>query len=186
MLYIKEPQWLDTINQHGDPVAGEHVIALAKLKLLTILGDDGSEYTPVEDDLGSWSKVKRSAPDSSLSIIIADDNRDNAESIATLLQLWGHTTHVCRDPLAALGHYMKIMPDVMLLDIGFPLRSDGLKVARQAKQLDSQKSAIIIAVTGHSDDETRDLAKDAGFDHYFVKPVDLERLKQLLSEHRRA
>jgi len=59
MLYINEPDWLDVINHTSDdPVAVEHILALAKLKRLVIVGDDGFEYTAFEDNEGAWSKLE--------------------------------------------------------------------------------------------------------------------------------
>jgi len=117
-----------------------------------------------------------------LSVVIADDNRDHAESLAYVITLWGHDTYVCLEPDVALGYYTKFWPDVFLLDIGFPLRSDGLKVAREAKKLAKKKDSLIIAITGFSDEETQAQAKEAGFDHYLVKPIDLEKLHGLFRE----
>lgn len=58
MLYIDEPDWLDVINRTSDdPVAAEHILALAKLKRLVIVGVDGLEYTPFEDNEGAWSML---------------------------------------------------------------------------------------------------------------------------------
>lgn len=117
-----------------------------------------------------------------LSIVVADDNSDAAHSMADVLTLWGHDAFVCLDPQIALGYYTKFWPDVMLLDIGFPLRIDGLNVAREVKKLAKTKDTVLIAVTGFNDDETKQLAHEAGFDHYLVKPIDLQRLEMLLTE----
>ncbi|MFT3883611.1 MAG: hypothetical protein QM703_28680 [Gemmatales bacterium] len=68
-----------------------------------------------------------------LSILIADDSADHAESLANLVTIWGHDAFVCLDPNVALAYYEKFWPDIMLLDIGFSLRSDGLAVARKAR-----------------------------------------------------
>ncbi len=106
--------------------------------------------------------------------------RDHAESLANLVTLWGHDAYVYLEPDTALEFYQKFWPDVMLLDIGFPLRSDGLALARKARQLTNAKVSTIIAITGFDDEETKSQAKEAGFDHFFVKPIDLDRLQALL------
>jgi DNA-binding response OmpR family regulator len=116
-----------------------------------------------------------------LSVVIADDNRDHAESLATLVTLWGHEVYVCLETESALDFYQRFWPDVMLLDIGLPLRSDGLALAKKARQLTQYKISTIIAVTGFADDETMSLAKEAGFDYFFVKPIDHDRLETLLN-----
>ena len=57
-----------------------------------------------------------------LSVAIADDNRDNAESLATLVTLWGHDAYVYIESDSVMEFYAKFWPDVLLLDIGFPSR----------------------------------------------------------------
>jgi hypothetical protein len=64
MLYINERDWLDIIfNRTSDPVVAEHVIALAKLRMLAVCGADGWEYLPSFDDDGTWAKVPYIRPD---------------------------------------------------------------------------------------------------------------------------
>src|SRR5215218_5744619 len=90
-----------------------------------------------------------------LCVVIADDNPDHANSLAALVEMWGHFTHVVQDAQAALatcGHYR---PDVLLLDIGFPLCSDGLAVARQMRRARPVGDLTIAAVTGHDEPEMR-------------------------------
>jgi CheY-like chemotaxis protein len=116
-----------------------------------------------------------------LCVVIADDNPDHANSLAALVEMWGHFTHVVQDAhgaLATCGHYR---PDVLLLDIGFPLCADGLGVAREIRRASPPGELAIVAVTGHDESEMRQQAAEAGFDHYFVKPVDLQRLHDLLA-----
>ncbi|MFT3880719.1 MAG: response regulator [Gemmatales bacterium] len=116
----------------------------------------------------------------SLSVLIADGNKDHAESLALLVTAWGYDVYVCLEPEAALDFYCKFWPDVMLLDIGFPRRSDGLALVTEAKKLIRTKITTFIAITGHSDDQTRAMAKEAGFYLYLVKPVDLDQLQAIL------
>lgn len=117
-----------------------------------------------------------------LIVAIADDNRDNAESLATLVTLWGHDVYVYMESESVLEFYAKFWPDVLLLDIGFPTRNEGLAVAKKIRQMNKTKVPTIIAITGYSDNQTQVLAKEAGFDHYFVKPIDLDKLKTLLEQ----
>ena len=118
---------------------------------------------------------------SPLSIVIADDNVEHAESLAMVITLWGHDVNVCKSHEKTVDCCLKYWPDVVLLDIGFPLRSDGFSVAKQIREFPKLKEATIIAVTCFGDKETRDLAKEAGFDHYMVKPVDLDELKHVFA-----
>ena len=116
-----------------------------------------------------------------LSIVIADDNHDAAESMALVLTLWGHDVNVCQYAEKTIDCCIKHWPDVILLDIGFPTKKDGLGIARELRKWPRLRDAAIIAVTGYGDQETRDLAMEADFDHYMVKPVDLDELKQILA-----
>ena len=117
-----------------------------------------------------------------LRVAIADDNRDSAESLATLVTLWGHDAYVYLESESVLEFYVKFWPNVLLLDIGFPTRLEGLAVAKKVRQMNKTKVSTIIAITGYSDNQTKVLAKEAGFDHYFVKPIDLDKLKTLLEQ----
>ncbi|MFT3883317.1 MAG: response regulator [Gemmatales bacterium] len=115
-------------------------------------------------------------------IAIADDNKDHAYSLATLIREWGHDAHVFLDAHATLTFCERHSPDVLLLDVGFPLRTDGLAAAKKARMLLQPDPVTIIAITGFDDEATRTQAKDAGFDHFLVKPIDLDKLRSLLTE----
>jgi len=101
--------------------------------------------------------------------------------MALVLTLWGHDVNVCELAEKTIDCCIKHWPDVVLLDIGFPSKKDGLGIARELRQLPRLREAAIIAVTGYGDQATRDLAMEADFDHYMVKPVDLDELKQILA-----
>jgi len=117
-----------------------------------------------------------------LCTVIADDNQDQAESLAQLIIMWGHDAHVCLAPQETLDCCQRLLPDVVLLDIGFPLRTDGLRLARQIRELFGERPVTIIATTGFEDDETIEQAKEAGYDHFLIKPIDLKQLQELLKQ----
>ena len=73
------------------------------------------------------------------------------------------------------------MPDVVLLDIGLP-GMDGYQVARQLRAMPALAGTFVVAMTGYGRDEDRALTEAAGFDRHMVKPVDLDLLRQWLSE----
>jgi CheY-like chemotaxis protein len=112
-------------------------------------------------------------------ILIIDDNHDAADSLATLLQLWGHRTWSAHDGQAALSLAREVAPDIVLLDIGLPVM-DGYEVAHQLRQLDGTQRSLLVAVTGYGQAEDRLRSREAGFDHHLVKPVDIEALRRLL------
>jgi PAS domain S-box-containing protein len=112
-------------------------------------------------------------------VLIADDNRDAADSLAMLLEMEGHDVTVVHDGQQALASIEKLEPDVALLDIGMP-EVDGYEVARRVRQRPSGRKLTLIAVTGWGQEADRVRAIEAGFNMHFTKPVEPERLIDLL------
>ena len=103
-------------------------------------------------------------------VLVVDDNRDVADSLATLLRQLGHRVHVAYDGPSALELARRQRPDLILLDIVLPGMS-GTEVAKELRAL--MGSAVqIIAVSGFGNDEDLRRSSEAGFDHHLVKPVD--------------
>lgn len=118
-----------------------------------------------------------------LRLLIADDNRDAAESLALLLQLDGHVVHIAYDGREALRMAQSLLPDVTVLDIGMP-GLDGHAVARGLREsLDGQRM-LILAVSGRAGNEDIARAHAAGFDRYFTKPVPLGELMRCIAQWR--
>jgi signal transduction histidine kinase len=113
-------------------------------------------------------------------ILLADDNRDALDSLATLLQCDGHEVHTAADGAEALEVAAACHPDVVLLDIGMP-KLDGYEVARRIRAEPWGKSAVLIALTGWGQDEDRRRSREVGFDSHLVKPLDPEALSTLLA-----
>ncbi len=113
-------------------------------------------------------------------ILLADDNRDALDSLATLLQCDGHEVHTAGDGAEALEVAALCHPDVVLLDIGMP-KLDGYEVARRIRAEPWGKHAVLIALTGWGQDEDRRRSRDVGFDSHLVKPLDPEALSALLA-----
>jgi signal transduction histidine kinase len=113
-------------------------------------------------------------------ILLADDNRDALDSLATLLQCDGHEVHTAGDGAEALEVAAQCKPDVVLLDIGMP-KLDGYEVARRIRAEPWGKAAVLIALTGWGQDEDRRRSREVGFDSHLVKPLDPEALSTLLS-----
>jgi PAS domain S-box-containing protein len=120
-------------------------------------------------------------------ILIVDDNRDAASSLATLLQITGHETFTSHDGLAAIEAANKHRPDLVLLDIGLPTLN-GYEVCRRIREQPWGKAMLLIALTGWGQVEDRRKSRDAGFDGHLVKPVnygDLVKTLQSLTAARR-
>jgi CheY-like chemotaxis protein len=108
-------------------------------------------------------------------VLVADDNLDAAESLATLLEFHGYQVQFVHDGESALQALETFRPDVALLDIGMP-KLDGYEVACRARQTSWGAKLKLIALTGWGHDQARRDALAAGFDRHFVKPVAIEEL----------
>ena len=120
---------------------------------------------------------------SGLRLLIADDNRDAAESLALLMELDGHVVHIANDGSQALEMAQSLQPDVSILDIGMP-GMDGNTVARCIRDAMPDQPMLLVAVTGRSNDIDRARARAAGFDQYFTKPVALGTLMSCIVQWR--
>jgi CheY-like chemotaxis protein len=112
-------------------------------------------------------------------ILLADDNNDALESLATLLQLGGHDVVTASNGALALECAERHRPEVMLLDIGMPLL-DGYEVARRIRVQPWGREITLVALTGWGQDSDRRRSREAGFDTHLVKPLDMDKLMDLL------
>jgi PAS domain S-box-containing protein len=122
------------------------------------------------------------APAHRRQILVVDDNRDAANSLARLLTiLCRQDVRVAYDGPSALDAAASFRPDVVLLDIGLP-GMDGYEVARRLRARTEFAGTLLVALTGWGQDEDRQRSRDAGFDRHLVKPVDPDALLRLLAE----
>ena len=112
-------------------------------------------------------------------ILVVDDNVDAATSLSELLALLGHEVIVRFDGKSALAAAAGFGPDVLVLDIGLP-DMDGYELARRLRGEAATAQARYLALTGYGQAHDRTLARAAGFDHHFVKPVDIMTLQSVL------
>lgn len=117
-----------------------------------------------------------------LRILVVDDNRDAAKSLALLLELDGHQVQTAYDGPSALDAAWTMRPDVALLDIGLP-GMDGYSVANAIRQSGELERSLLIAITGYGQSEAREKSLIAGFNEHLVKPVDIEILRKLLDAY---
>ena len=113
-------------------------------------------------------------------VLVVDDNRDAAESLAAILRTLGADAAVAHDGPAALDAFASYRPDAVILDIGMPAMS-GYDVARAIRAHPLGRRTPIIALTGWGQEEDRRRAQEAGFDHHLIKPADIDALRRLLS-----
>ena len=112
-------------------------------------------------------------------ILIVDDNKDSADSLAMLLEITGNQTYMAHDGEAAVEAVEKYRPEVVLLDIGLP-KLDGHEVCRRVREQPWGKDIIVIALTGWGQEDDRRRSEEAGFNGHLVKPVDYDKLLALL------
>ncbi len=110
------------------------------------------------------------APGSSRRILVVDDNRDAADSLALMLRLLGNQVDTIYDGTVAVPAVESFKPDVVLMDLGMP-RLDGYQAARAIRAHCGDRKIMMIAITGWGGDTDRQLSRDAGFDRHLVKPV---------------
>ena len=111
-------------------------------------------------------------------VLVVDDNEDAASTVAELLQMSGNVVHVVHDGTSGVGSVAEFRPDVVLLDIGLPDIS-GYEVARRIRALAGVRQPVLIALTGWGQQQDKEAAAQAGFDHHWTKPVDPARLQEL-------
>jgi PAS domain S-box-containing protein len=146
----------------------------------------GSEFTveiPVAATASENEKpigTGDASPIGSRRVLVADDNRDAADTLGLLLELYGHEVRVAHSGNAALEVAQTFHPDVALLDIGMP-DLDGYEVARNLRVENAYPDIVLIALTGYGQDGDKARARAAGFDHHLTKPVDPSKLEALIA-----
>ena len=112
-------------------------------------------------------------------VLVVDDNADSADSLMQLMRILGYRVAVARDGVEAVELATSWRPAVVLMDIGMP-RKSGLEAARAIRQGEDGHRPWLIALSGWGQAEDRRRSSEAGFDHHFVKPVDVESLIELI------
>ncbi|WP_437591121.1 hybrid sensor histidine kinase/response regulator [Sorangium sp. So ce1000] len=115
-----------------------------------------------------------------LRILVVDDNRDSAESMALLLKRMGNEVHAVFDGPSALDLATRLPPDVVLLDIGMPGMT-GYDVARALRRIPDLANLSLFAMTGYGQESDRRRTQEAGFDVHLVKPIRADVLKRHLA-----
>jgi CheY-like chemotaxis protein/two-component sensor histidine kinase len=122
----------------------------------------------------------RCSSGAALKLLLADDNRDAAETCAMLLESEGHRVYQAHNGPQALELAERYRPDALLLDIGMP-DMNGYELAKKIRSVEWGKQILLIAVTGWGQADDKRRAREAGFDHHLVKPIDIQQLRSLLA-----
>jgi PAS domain S-box-containing protein len=169
-----------TIVRRLTEMHGGHVVASSEGT------DRGSEfviYLPIAQKARAARPAGLTTPNEMKNgsrILVVDDNADTAGSLARLLTLLGNEVQLAHHGKAAIEVAQAFRPDFVLLDIGLP-GMDGYEVAAILKKESACANAVIVAVSGYGQDDDRRRAREAGFDHHLVKPIDFDALTKLLA-----
>ena len=112
-------------------------------------------------------------------ILVVDDSVDSAETLGELLKIWGHEVRLAHDGPEAVTAARDYRPEVVLLDIGLP-GMDGFAVATALRK-EGTAGRMLVALTGYGEQQDKDRAQQAGFDHHLTKPIDPDTLQKLLT-----
>ncbi|MFT3883629.1 MAG: ATP-binding protein [Gemmatales bacterium] len=110
-------------------------------------------------------------------VLVVDDNRDGADSLAMMLNLLGDEIRTAHDGIEAIEVAERFRPEVILMDVGMP-RLNGLEATRRIREKEWGKAITIIALTGWGQDSDREKSKEAGCNGHLVKPVHLPDLQK--------
>jgi CheY-like chemotaxis protein len=116
---------------------------------------------------------------------VVDDLAASAETLKMLLEMEGFQVRIASEGKAALGVAREFHPDVVLLDIGLP-GMNGFEVARGLRNQAESRDALLIALTGYGEAESRNRSAQAGFDFHMVKPADVNLLLTMLADPKEA
>jgi signal transduction histidine kinase len=193
--FVQQPQSLDRsagglglglaivknlVTAHGGSVrvesggvgrGSEFVVSLPAISA----SDDAAVAEPGRDQIAATERAPV------WRVLVVDDNEDGAELLAHSLQSMGHRVRVAHDGRAALDAAATFHPDVALLDIGLPVM-DGYELASHIRDQPGGRSIYLVAVTGYGQQRDRAASRAAGFAEHVVKPVDLERLREIIAE----
>ena len=129
-------------------------------------------------DAGESSPIPAADAEPALRVLVVDDNRDAADTLATMLRMLGHDAEQLYDPQAVEAEVERFQPDLVFLDLGMPGRS-GFEVARALRARAGGDQLLLVALTGWGQADDRRRSLDAGFDEHLVKPPDLNAVRQL-------
>ena len=118
--------------------------------------------------------------ETSLKVLVVDDQADSADAVASLLTLMGHEVHTAYGPREALELYCAVRPEVVFMDISMPELS-GLEAAARIRSMPEGTSTTIVALTGLNHEADRRRSREASIDHHLVKPASAMVLHRLLS-----
>lgn len=172
----------DIVEFHGGTIearsdgpgqGSEFVVTLPLLKIAAVASTEVAGSDP------ATTVAPRSQ--SRTRVVVIEDNKSHALSLQKLLQAMGHEVRVAYDGVSAMKLLVNFVPDFALIDLGLP-RINGYDLARWVREQSQLRRVTLIAQTGWGREEDRQQARDAGYDHHLVKPIDPQQLAAILSQ----
>jgi PAS domain S-box-containing protein len=147
----------------------------------------GSEFVfwlPLGEPEAAVEEPDNGAPrlSESYRVLIVEDNADTLESLRLQMELWGTEVTTARNAAEALDVAARFRPQIVLCDIGLP-GMDGLRLVQPLRDTLKGMPVVFAAVTGYASNEDQQRALDAGFDSFFVKPLNPGSLANLLRSY---
>jgi PAS domain S-box-containing protein len=158
-----------TAHSNGTGQGSEFTVRIPIHEATTVSASSSSVHEPVGDARLLQRRV-----------LVVDDNRDAADSLAMLLELWGCDVRRAYEGLHAIETAERFLPQAILLDIGMP-HMDGHEICRRIRRESWGKAINIIALTGWGQDADRRRTKETGFDAHLVKPIHTDSAAELLT-----
>lgn len=118
-------------------------------------------------------------------VLICEDERDAAETLAVLLRFEGHQVSIAHDGPSAIAQAQKWRPTVAVVDIGLP-GATGYAVAQSIRGLPEGREVLLIAITGYGSAADIEMARYAGFDWHFSKPAHPSFIYEVMKDPQRA
>lgn len=125
------------------------------------------------------SSMADGEPNEPRRILLVDDNEDFIESFATMLRDMGHEVHCAKDGAEGLAVATAVRPEIAFLDIGLP-KMNGYELAKRLRALPGADRLVLVAVTGWGQEDDRRRAREAGFHHHIIKPVEPDQFQRIL------
>ncbi len=140
-----------------------------------------------EDKKRAAKSEKRHHSDEStiMRVLVVDDNVDSAKTMGWMMEMFGNQVHLAYTGPEALKEAQEFKPHLVLMDIGLP-GINGYEVCQTMRRMPELEDAVIVAQTGWGEREHKEMSKEAGFDHYLVKPIEMGALKKLVDTIRAA
>src|SRR5256885_715917 len=134
------------------------------------------DFVPLDNGASAQPVISFRKP----TILVAEDSVDSREMMCTLLRMKGYDVCEAGDGVAAVEVALQSMPDLIFVDLQIP-KLDGLGVARKLRLYPKLKKIPIVILSGYDPSRYRQAAMDAGCNDYLVKPIDFDRLEELLN-----